>query len=801
MITVASIFALLFISTGIVHSLNKTSDFNINIPDNSLELTFDWTFYYMIITIFTIGYGDFYPTTALSRAIIGLFIIIVIIIMSQQTSKLGELMKNTSPYRKVYKTEPNKHIIISGSFSGTTLFRFLKELYHMDHNIKMKTCKVLIVRDQPPSREILAILNHPIYEETVSYLEGDLIDHKILKSAAVKMSKGVFILTDQYLEEVGPSDTYAVLASSAVKEYSSATPVFLQLVKPDLLIHSYWAGWNSGFSTWQLKLSLLASNVFTPGISTLICNLIVSSSGSMKKQALKNHWINEYVMGLSNELYMVDFPIHLVGNSFVHIVEVLYHRFESLLIGVQTALADSEDKETQEIILNPVDYVIKPGDRAFIISSDLETAENIKNLDIDSYEFNGEMNKLERNFEVLKTPAPKKTLKRVNEGRHFIMWEHDLRGKIWDHIIVFGRIEHLEIILESFNKMTSQTICYVTDHSPDEKWNRIMMKNKDVLYFECTLSDITELSHTAINFSHHVIILSSKIPGSDMEDSATLPLVEIIESHFSVHFTVELVDEVNMKYMANRFPVELEGMPLITWPRYAAANVFCSSAMDYITAQGYHNSFIIDLIRRMVLYEDLYSSTGIDENCRINSIDIPEDLQGRCTFKDVFCYLISIDRPVIPLAIYRGIGFLNNDINYVFTKPDFDAPLFMGDKLIVMGELNRRFDSPFLKSARMKLRKKTTINLSRSKSVRQGSSNFCVTTSTLADIAVQQVEQEERVDGLGISDEEIIKMIEKLLEKNKKERGIIEKQNRTLLNLASEYFTMQDLLNSGGAGD
>ena len=63
------------------------------------------------------------------------------------------------------------------------------------------------------------------------------------------------------------------------------------------------------------------------------------------------------------------------------------------------------------------------------------------------------------------------------------------------------------------------------------------------------------------------------------------------------------------------------------------------------------------------------------------------------------------------------------------------------------------------------------------------------------------MEQEERVDGLGISDEEIIKMIEKLLEKNKKERGIIEKQNRTLLNLASEYFTMQDLLNSGGAGD
>ena len=249
LITIGTIIALLFISTGLIHALNKTEHFNINLPTGTTTLTFDATFYYMIITIFTIGYGDFYPTTALARAIIGLFIIIVIIIMSQQTTRLGELIKNTSPYRKAYKTEPNKHIIISGAFSGTTLFRFLKELYHVDHNMKMKTCKVLIVGNERPKREILAILNHPIYEQVVQYLEGDLIDEQVLKNSAVKGSKVVFILTDQYLEEVGPSDIYAVLACSAVKEYSPLTPVLLQLVKPDLLIHNYWAEWDSGFST------------------------------------------------------------------------------------------------------------------------------------------------------------------------------------------------------------------------------------------------------------------------------------------------------------------------------------------------------------------------------------------------------------------------------------------------------------------------------------------------------------------------------------------------------------------------
>lgn len=767
-------------------------------PDMTISLTFDATFYYMIITIFTIGYGDYFPLTSLARAIIGLFIIIVIVIVSQQTSKLGELVKNTSPYRKVYKTEPNRHIIVSGNFSGTTLYRFLKELYHIDHNIKMKSCKVLIVKDQPPSKEILALLNHPVYEDALQYLEGNLIDEKILKNSAVKLSKGVFILTDQYEDDVGGNDIYAILVSSAVREYSGMTPVFLQVVKPDLLIHNYWAGWNTGFSTWQLKLSMLAANVFTPGFSTFMCNLIVSSSGSMKKQALNNHWMNEYIMGLSNELYLVPFPENLVGAKFSSIVSILYEKFDSLLIGVQTVMPDPESGEdSQEILLNPTNYQIKPGDSAFIISSDLEKAESINQIQTieENHHKSFQLSEQYHHFSQLKTSQPKQSSQKNIESRHLMMWEQDLRGRLFNHILVFGRIEHLEIILESFHKMTNQLICYVTDQSPDENWRRISLKNKEVLYIECTLSDIDELSHTAINFAHHAIILSSKIPGSNMEDSGTLPLVSIIECNFTVRFTVELVDEMNMKYMENRFPIELENMSFLTWPRYAASNVFCSSALDYIMAQGYHNNFIIDLIRRMILYEDLFDHTGIDENCRINSIGIPEELQGKCTFFDIFIYLLQMDRPVIALAIYRGVGILNNEVPYLFTKPDFEALVFKGDQLIVMGELNNRDESSYLKSVKQKLRKQTTINLSRKRSISKTNQTLLVQKSSLADLAVKKVEDDEKNDGGIISDDELLKMINGIFEKNKREREVIARQNKTLMNLASEFNTMQDLLN------
>lgn len=798
MITIGTLLALLFISTGIVHSLNKTGDFNLNMPDMTIDLTFDAAFYYMIITIFTIGYGDYYPLTSLARAIIGLFIIIVIVIVSQQTSKLGELVRNTSPYRKEYRTDPNRHIIVSGNFSGTTLFRFLKELYHIDHNINMKSCRVLIVKDQFPSREILALLNHPVYEDTIQYLEGNLIDEKILKNSAVKLSKGVFILTDQYQEEVASSDIYAILVSSAVKEYSSSTPVFLQLVKPDLLVHNYWAGWNIGFSTWQLKLSMLAANVFTPGFSTFMCNLIVTSSGSMKKQVLNNHWVNEYIMGLSNELYLVPFPKSLIGSNFSLIVKVLYEKFDSLLIGVQTSIPDQDNlNETQEILLNPTNYNIRTGDKAFIITCDLEKAECINQCELteENRQKSAHLSELFKDSSLFKTSMPKPTTQKGIENRHLMMWENDLRGCVYHHILVFGRIEHLEIILESFHQMTSQLICYVTDQSPGEHWRRISLKNKEVLYIECTLTDIEELSRTAINFAHHAILLSSKIPGSHIDDSGTLPLVSIIESNFTVKFTVELVDENNMKYMDNKFPIELENMSFLTWPRYAESSVFCSSALDYVMAQGYHNNFIIDLIRRMILYEDLFNQTGVDENCRINSIEVPEDLHGKFTFLEVFKYMLEFDRPIIVLAIYRGVGMLNNEIPYVFTKPDCDALIFKGDKLIVMGEVHNRDVSPYLKSVRHKLRKQTTINLSRKRSISRTNQTLLVQKSTLADLAMKKVEDDEKNDGNIISDEELLKMIGGIFEKNKREREIIGKQNKTLMNLASEFNTMQDLLN------
>jgi hypothetical protein len=80
----ATIMAIVFISTGIIFSLSKLDiNFVISMPSEGEELTFDAAFYFMVVTVCTVGYGDIKPGSDLARCIIGIFIILIIVMISK----------------------------------------------------------------------------------------------------------------------------------------------------------------------------------------------------------------------------------------------------------------------------------------------------------------------------------------------------------------------------------------------------------------------------------------------------------------------------------------------------------------------------------------------------------------------------------------------------------------------------------------------------------------------------------------------------------------------------------------------
>lgn len=80
----ATILAIVFISTGIIYSFNYLDiGFEIVLPNPDEELKFDTAFYFMIITVCTVGYGDIFAGSDLARVVIALFIIIIIVLVSK----------------------------------------------------------------------------------------------------------------------------------------------------------------------------------------------------------------------------------------------------------------------------------------------------------------------------------------------------------------------------------------------------------------------------------------------------------------------------------------------------------------------------------------------------------------------------------------------------------------------------------------------------------------------------------------------------------------------------------------------
>ena len=90
----STLLSMLFIAAGVFQSFQDLDflDFVISVPNND-KLTFDASFYFMLSTLTTIGYGDIRPASISSRLFVGMFMVFFIFLISKQIADLHELLK------------------------------------------------------------------------------------------------------------------------------------------------------------------------------------------------------------------------------------------------------------------------------------------------------------------------------------------------------------------------------------------------------------------------------------------------------------------------------------------------------------------------------------------------------------------------------------------------------------------------------------------------------------------------------------------------------------------------------------
>ena len=159
-------------------------------------LTYFDSVYFVVVTVGTLGYGDFYPTTDPSRALVLCLMLFSFIIIPMQVQAVATALASVSVYRRQYVrgSEDEQHVIICGNINNRDkVERILTEFYHPSRSLTRDgEIKMLLLSPMEPKEDIRDLLM--TFNDRVTYLVGSALSLDDLKKAGARYAKAVLIL-------------------------------------------------------------------------------------------------------------------------------------------------------------------------------------------------------------------------------------------------------------------------------------------------------------------------------------------------------------------------------------------------------------------------------------------------------------------------------------------------------------------------------------------------------------------------------------------------------------------------------
>eukprot|EP01117_Protostelium_nocturnum_P006933 TRINITY_DN2483_c0_g3_i1.p1 TRINITY_DN2483_c0_g3~~TRINITY_DN2483_c0_g3_i1.p1 ORF type:complete len:979 (-),score=356.78 TRINITY_DN2483_c0_g3_i1:37-2973(-) len=376
---IVTFFSLFYVSATIVMVLEM--------------LKFHDALYLITVTFTTVGYGDLSPHTAEGKIIMIVLILISFFVLSYQTSLLISALSEVSPYDSSFHQARNstrKHVVLMGEFTVSTTKELFREFLHTSHR---SLSRLVILAPQEPQGEIQRMLKIPFFQQNVTWLRRSTDIQEDMNRIRVKDAAACFFSIDPFNDNATLVDTDYIMQNIAVKSFSSTLPVYFQVVKSALSSHLRFYPRMQLINYGEMIMSLFGQNCLHNGFSTLIMNLIRTSDApkvDSVRERERPKWVNEYVRGAANGLRKGRLPPFLIGKKFEEAATFLMARFEVTLI----ALEVEKERGDKTTVLNPVGYVIRPGDEGFMIAQTDEKVLQItlyrRELDVEFDRFNGE---------------------------------------------------------------------------------------------------------------------------------------------------------------------------------------------------------------------------------------------------------------------------------------------------------------------------------------------------------------------------------------------------------------------------
>ncbi|CAF1013292.1 unnamed protein product [Adineta ricciae] len=383
------LFTVWLSAAGFVHLVENSGDFFQNYS-NSQPITYFQCVYFLIVTMSTVGYGDYHLRTTVGQCFIIFFITGGLALFARAIPELAEMLSNKKKYAGQYRLENGKKfVLVCGHITFTSMENFLKDFLHEDRvsSDSFYDADVLIVdKKHSVDFEFQALLKR--HFTRVMYFDATVMDPVDLDRVKLKRTEAVLILANKDAIDPDGEDASNIMRVISIKNYHSETKIIVQLLQYHNKMHLMnIPAWNNNTDEAvciaELKLGLIAESCLNPGFSTMIANIFAMRSdtevaGKLTEKGAPDRsvWLQQYLRGASLEMYT-----ETLSNYFVHDLKNFSEAARFCLVELDIllfAIEVCEENGQRRLAINPDRtskyYRIAKRTRGFFLAGSSEEA-------------------------------------------------------------------------------------------------------------------------------------------------------------------------------------------------------------------------------------------------------------------------------------------------------------------------------------------------------------------------------------------------------------------------------------------
>ena len=266
-------------------------------------------FWWAIVTMTTVGYGDFSPSTPEGRLFAVFIMFAGIALVSLLTASISSIYvaKRIREDKGLEKINISDHIVLCGwNQNAESIIDSLRNLSEKD------SLHLVLVNDI--HEDIVNHLRNKYKDIDLHFVAGDFTSEEILKRASIEDANTVVVIPNIDDEKIGSPDEKTIFATLTIKSISSTVRVVAYLMQRENLTHIRRANVDEVVLSDDFGAYMLASHVMDPGIPQTTKGLLNASSDERLKR--------------------VDIPSQFIGRPFDDLFNYFRSTNGSILVGV-----------------------------------------------------------------------------------------------------------------------------------------------------------------------------------------------------------------------------------------------------------------------------------------------------------------------------------------------------------------------------------------------------------------------------------------------------------------------------------